>query len=325
MADDALVVLVHDAARPLVTDAVIERVLAPLSEGWDGVVPGLPVADTVKSVDGDRIVGTAPREKLVAVQTPQAFPVATLRDAYAGDLADATDCASLVESRGGRVKWVEGDPRLLKVTTRADLELVGVVAVKAVVFDVGETLIDETRLWERAADAAGTPRFTLMGVVGGLAARGEHHRRAWEILGVEQPAATWGSEDFYADALPCLVALRRRGVRVGAVGNTLTAAEDLLREHVDLVGSSARWGVEKPAPAFFERIVFECGVSADEIAYVGDRVDNDVEPALAAGMVAVHVRRGPWGHLHDPPPAALRVAALGGAARGAGCLSSGSG
>ncbi len=185
------------------------------------------------------------------------------------------------------------------------------MAVTAVVFDVGETLIDESRLWERAADAAGAPRFTLMGVVGGLAARGEHHRRAWEILGVEQPAATWGSEDFYPDALPCLATLRRSGLCVGAVGNTLTDAEELLREHVDLVGSSARWGVEKPAPAFFERIVAECGVAADEIAYVGDRVDNDVEPALAAGMVAVHIRRGPWGHLHEPPPAALRVSALG--------------
>ena len=122
--DDALVALVHDAARPLVTDAVIERVLGPLSEGWDGVVPGLPIADTVKTVDGNRIVGTLAREKLVAVQTPQAFLVPTLRDAYAGDLADATDCASLVEARGGRVTWVEGDPKLLKVTTRADLELV---------------------------------------------------------------------------------------------------------------------------------------------------------------------------------------------------------
>jgi FMN phosphatase YigB (HAD superfamily) len=185
------------------------------------------------------------------------------------------------------------------------------VAVKAVVFDVGETLIDETRLWERAADAAGAPRFTLMGVVGGLAARGEHHRRAWEILGVERSAATWDSEDFYADALPCLDGLRRRGLRVGAVGNTLTVAEDLLRDHVDLVGSSARWGVEKPAPAFFERIISECGVAAEEIAYVGDRVDNDVEPALAAGMIAVHIRRGPWGHLHEPPAAALRVSSLG--------------
>jgi 2-C-methyl-D-erythritol 4-phosphate cytidylyltransferase len=122
--DDALVVLVHDAARPLVTDAVIERVLGPLSQGWDGVVPGLAIADTVKTVDGDRIVGTLAREKLVAVQTPQAFPAATLREAYSGDLTDATDCASLVEARGGRVTWVEGDPKLLKVTTRTDLELV---------------------------------------------------------------------------------------------------------------------------------------------------------------------------------------------------------
>ena len=184
------------------------------------------------------------------------------------------------------------------------------MALKAVVFDVGETLIDETRLWERAADTAGVPRFTLMGVVGGLAARGEHHRRAWELLGVDQPAATWGSDDFYPDALPCLAALRQRGVRVGAVGNTLTDAEDLLREYVDLVGSSARWGVEKPAPAFFERIVAECGVDADEIAYVGDRVDNDIAPALAAGMVAVHVRRGPWGHLHEPPSDALAIDSL---------------
>jgi HAD superfamily hydrolase (TIGR01549 family) len=184
------------------------------------------------------------------------------------------------------------------------------VAVEAVVFDVGETLIDETRLWERAADAAGAPRFTLMGIVGGLAARGEHHRRAWQILGLDQPPATWESDDFYADALPCLETLRRRGLLVGVVGNTLTEAEDLLREHVDLVGSSARWGVEKPTPAFFERIVSECGVDAGAIAYVGDRVDNDVEPALAAGIVGVHIRRGPWGHLHEPPAAALRVSSL---------------
>jgi 2-C-methyl-D-erythritol 4-phosphate cytidylyltransferase len=124
VADDALVALVHDAARPLVTDAVIERVLAPLSEGWDGVVPALRVTDTVKTVEGDRVVGTTPREQLIAVQTPQAFTVSILRSAYAGDLTGATDCASLVEAGGGRVKWVEGDPRLLKVTTSADLEQV---------------------------------------------------------------------------------------------------------------------------------------------------------------------------------------------------------
>jgi 2-C-methyl-D-erythritol 4-phosphate cytidylyltransferase len=120
--EDALVVLVHDAARPLLTDEVLERVLAPLSEGWDGVVPGLPVVDTVKTIAGDAVTGTASREKLIAVQTPQAFVASKLREAYAGDLSGATDCSSLVEAHGGRVTWVEGDPRLLKVTTKADLE-----------------------------------------------------------------------------------------------------------------------------------------------------------------------------------------------------------
>jgi 2-C-methyl-D-erythritol 4-phosphate cytidylyltransferase len=122
--DDALVVLVHDAARPLLSGDVLERVLAPLSEGWDGVVPGVPIVDTVKTVSGEAVTGTLSREKLIAVQTPQAFLASKLREAYAGDLAGATDCSSLVEARGGRVKWVEGDLRLLKVTTNADLEQV---------------------------------------------------------------------------------------------------------------------------------------------------------------------------------------------------------
>jgi HAD superfamily hydrolase (TIGR01509 family) len=184
------------------------------------------------------------------------------------------------------------------------------VALKAVVFDVGETLMDETRLWERVADAAGIPRFTLMGVLGGLAARGDHHSRVWELLAVEPVPGSWDAADFYDDALVCLSSLRTRGLQVGAVGNTGPATEDLLREHVDFVGSSARWGVEKPSPAFFSRILDEAGLAPHEVAYVGDRVDNDVEPALAAGMTAVHVRRGPWGHLHEPPPAALRVHSL---------------
>ena len=124
VADDAAVVLVHDAARPLVPEAVIERVLAPLSEGWDGVVPALPLSDTVKRVEGDRVVETLPRGELVAVQTPQAFIASVLREALAGDVSEASDCASLVEARGGRVKVVEGDPSLLKVTNAEDLELV---------------------------------------------------------------------------------------------------------------------------------------------------------------------------------------------------------
>jgi 2-C-methyl-D-erythritol 4-phosphate cytidylyltransferase len=118
---DAAVVLVHDAARPLLPEDVIERVLAPLSEGWDGVVPALPVADTVKRVEGDAVVETLPRERLVAVQTPQAFVADVLKAAAAGE---GTDCASLVEANGGRVKVVPGDRRLLKVTEPDDLALV---------------------------------------------------------------------------------------------------------------------------------------------------------------------------------------------------------
>ncbi len=119
--DDALVVLVHDAARPLLPAEVVERVLAPLSEGWDGVVPGLAVADTLKRVGTDGAVEeTVARDSLWAVQTPQAFLAGVLRRAYAGGDA-ATDCAALVEAAGGRVTVVEGDPRLLKVTTAADL------------------------------------------------------------------------------------------------------------------------------------------------------------------------------------------------------------
>jgi len=117
----ALVVLVHDVARPLISDAVIERVLAPLSEGWDGAVPGIPVADTLKRVGRDgAIEETVARDSLYAVQTPQAFVADVLRRALASG-AEATDCAGLVEAAGGRVKVVEGDPRLLKVTTADDL------------------------------------------------------------------------------------------------------------------------------------------------------------------------------------------------------------
>ena len=119
--DDAAVVLVHDAARPLVSDELIGRVLAPLSEGYDGVVPVVPIPDTVKRIRRDEVVETLEREGLVLSQTPQAFLAAALRRAAAGD---GTDCASLVEAQGGKIRAVQGDPRLLKVTSREDLELV---------------------------------------------------------------------------------------------------------------------------------------------------------------------------------------------------------
>jgi 2-C-methyl-D-erythritol 4-phosphate cytidylyltransferase len=121
---DATVIAVHDAARPVLPDEVLERVLTALNEGWDGAVPALPLADTIKRVQGGQIVETLPREELAAAQTPQAFLAPVLRAALDGEIVDATDCAALVEARGGRVTTVPGDPRLLKVTDEADLELV---------------------------------------------------------------------------------------------------------------------------------------------------------------------------------------------------------
>jgi 2-C-methyl-D-erythritol 4-phosphate cytidylyltransferase len=123
VSDDAAVILVHDAARPLVSDPVVERLIEALNAGWDGAVPGLAPPDTIKRVNEEVVVETLPRSELRAVQTPQAFVAAVLRAAVGGG-DDATDCSALVEARGGRVTVVEGDPRLLKVTTADDLALV---------------------------------------------------------------------------------------------------------------------------------------------------------------------------------------------------------
>jgi len=118
---DADVVLVHDAARPLLPPELVPRLLDALAAGFDGAVPGLPVPDTVKRVRDGVVVETPARDELVTVQTPQAFVASVLRAAAAGE---GSDCASLVEAHGGRVTVVPGDDRLLKVTTRADLQRV---------------------------------------------------------------------------------------------------------------------------------------------------------------------------------------------------------
>ena len=180
----------------------------------------------------------------------------------------------------------------------------------AVVFDVGETLVDETSNWEHVADACGVPRFTLMALIGATIARGESHRRVKEWLDIDPPRAAFLHDEFYPDAVPCLRRLKERGFFVGAVGNMAIEHEKLVRPHVDFAASSERWGVEKPSPVFFERVLSETGRRPDEVAYVGDHVVNDVEPALAAGMVSVHIRRGPWGYLLEPPPEAIRIRSL---------------
>ncbi|MDQ2729504.1 MAG: HAD family hydrolase [Actinomycetota bacterium] len=185
-------------------------------------------------------------------------------------------------------------------------------AIRAVVFDVGETLVDETRMWSVLADQVGVTRLTLFAGLGALIERGEDHRRVWDLLGVERPASSGVLEatDFYPDALPCLRAVRAAGYTVGLAGNQPAPAETALGRlglPADFIASSARWGVEKPSPQFFTRVSAEAGLAPERIAYVGDRLDNDVLPAKAAGMFAVFLRRGPWGHLHAHRPEAARA------------------
>lgn len=174
------------------------------------------------------------------------------------------------------------------------------MAVTAVFLDVGETLVDETRQWEEGARALGVTGPTLLAAIGAAIERGEHHRRAFELLERGEPDWTeYTEDDLYPDALPCLARLRAAGFTVGVAGNQPWRLNGLFGAHVDHVFTSATLGVEKPSPEFFARVVEAARCTPQEIAFVGDRVDNDVVPALAAGMVAVHIRRGPWGHLQQ--------------------------
>jgi FMN phosphatase YigB (HAD superfamily) len=147
---------------------------------------------------------------------------------------------------------------------------------------------------------------------------GEHHRRIFEILrpgfDVEAEEAKRAAAgvpaheklyDFYPDAMSCLAALRAAGLKVGVAGNQHATAEDWLRARLEpgtLIASSGGMGVEKPSPELFAKLVELAGEPVDAIAYVGDRVDNDVVPAADAGLVTVFVRRGPWGEVHATWP-----------------------
>ena len=195
--------------------------------------------------------------------------------------------------------------------------------VRVVFFDLGETLLSEARAWTGWADWLGVTPLTLFGVLGSVIERGEHHHRAFEIvhpgfdLDHERARRTaagdldvFGADDLYPDAIPCLVDLRAAGYRVGIAGNHPEEFARQLRHlnvPVDLVGSAAEWRVAKPSPAFFDRLVRLAGVQPGEVAYVGDRVDHDVLPAKAAGLVSVFLRRGPWGHVHATRPDAARA------------------
>jgi FMN phosphatase YigB (HAD superfamily) len=186
--------------------------------------------------------------------------------------------------------------------------------IRAVCFDVGETLIDETRHWLEWAAFLGVPPLTLFTAIGITMERGQSLRRVFEIFRPDLDIATvrqhrrdggwrydFTHDDLYPDAMDCLATLRARGFRVLIAGNQPVESEAALTRlglPAHHIASSAGWGVSKPDPRFSDKVVEIAGVPADQIAYVGDRVDNDVLPARAAGMTAVFLRRGPWGWMH---------------------------
>ena len=185
--------------------------------------------------------------------------------------------------------------------------------ITAVCFDVGETVVDETREYGTWADWLGVPRHTFSAVFGAVLARGGDYRETFQYFvpgfdlakerekrAVAGKAETFSEEDLYNDARACLAALQKQGLHVALAGNQTARAEGILRSlklPVDTIGTSDSWGVEKPSAAFFKRIVQELGRPAQEILYVGDRLDNDVGPAQKSGMQTALIRRGPWGYI----------------------------
>jgi HAD superfamily hydrolase (TIGR01662 family) len=196
------------------------------------------------------------------------------------------------------------------------------MTIKSVFFDVGETIVDESREYGTWADWLGVPRHTFSAVFGAVIARGLDYRETFQVfqpgfdlrLERERRAAagrpeSFGEENLYPDTRPCLAGLREQGLLVGLAGNQTARAEAILRAldlPVDVIGTSDGWGVEKPSTAFFDRVVTEAGCPAEQVLYIGDRLDNDIRPAQAAGMATALVRRGPWGHILDDPAVSER-------------------
>jgi HAD superfamily hydrolase (TIGR01549 family) len=187
------------------------------------------------------------------------------------------------------------------------------VTIRAVWFDVGEALIDETREYGTWADWLGVPRHTFSAVFGAIIARGgdyrevfQHFRPGFELQAARQERLDAGlgeylnANDLYADVRPCLLALRQEGYFVGIAGNQTERAGRFLRElnlPADVIATSDDWGVAKPDTAFFDKLAAVSGHDADSIVYVGDRLDNDIAPAQKAGLRTALIRRGPWGYI----------------------------
>jgi HAD superfamily hydrolase (TIGR01662 family) len=196
--------------------------------------------------------------------------------------------------------------------------------IETIVFDVGETLTRDDRYWASWADWLGIPRHTLSALVGAVVAQGRDNADA---LRLARPSIDISAEyharetagcgesldetDLYDDVRPALAWLRKLGIRVIIAGNQTSRAGDLLRNldlPVDLIVTSGEWGVAKPQPEFFERVLEVAQAAPRETLYVGDHPANDLFPAKQAGLRAAHIRRGPWGHLWADDPDVVAVA-----------------
>jgi HAD superfamily hydrolase (TIGR01662 family) len=190
------------------------------------------------------------------------------------------------------------------------------VPIRAVWFDVGEALIDETREYGTWADWLGIPRHTFSAVFGAVIARGEDYRQVFQHfrpgfdLDKERQARLdaglgeyFNASDLYPDVRPCFESLREAGYFIGVAGNQTARAGRFIRElnlPADVIATSDDWGTSKPDLGFFHQLIEVSGHRPDEISYVGDRLDNDIEPAAKAGLTTVWIRRGPWGYILPP-------------------------
>jgi HAD superfamily hydrolase (TIGR01549 family) len=195
--------------------------------------------------------------------------------------------------------------------------------IGAVVFDVGECLVDESREYGTWADWLGVPRHTFSAVLGAVIARGLDHREVFQVFqpGFDLAEArqqradagqpeSFGAEDLYPDVGPALTQLRADGRWVGIVGNQAARSGDILRDldlPADMIATSDDWGVAKPDPGFFRHMLKVVPGGPAETLYVGDRLDNDIRPAASLGLRTALIRRGPWAVIQQDDPDADRV------------------
>jgi HAD superfamily hydrolase (TIGR01549 family) len=198
------------------------------------------------------------------------------------------------------------------------------VTIQAVVFDIGETLLDDSREFGAWADWLGVPRHTFSAVLGAVTAEGRNNAETFQYfrpgfdLAAERQCREdagigeqYSEEDLYPDVRPALSRLRQMGLWIGIAGNQTARAGHILRGlelPADLVVTSAEWDAAKPDPAFFAHLIEAAPGEPDEIVYVGDHRDNDLEPAKAAGLRTAFIRRGPWGYLWAEEPKVLKLA-----------------